>query len=218
MAGLRQHGPDVDNEPTACRQPYEVGHGLGGAEAVGAAVTGVAPATGRTAAGSMLGVVAAGAVGLPAVMAAELSPATTAAVAVDRLAERPGTARELGATRTVDASETDPARAPGGITGGQGADGLVEMSGIVEMSGSVDVLAARGPLVAVGAPPCGSEVSPEVNGLFAGKRIVGPGPRRQPAAGLRPGPGRAGRRRAATAAAINAVLTYRYRPSGSLRQ
>jgi aryl-alcohol dehydrogenase len=37
----------------------------------------------------------------------------------------------------------------------------------------VDALAARGTLVVVGAPPFGTEVALDVNGLLGGKRIVG---------------------------------------------
>lgn len=36
-----------------------------------------------------------------------------------------------------------------------------------------DALAARGSLVVVGAPPFGTEVALDVNGLLSGKRIVG---------------------------------------------
>ncbi|MGW3307352.1 hypothetical protein ACWDG9_12300 [Streptomyces sp. NPDC001073] len=74
--------------------------------------------------GDAIVVLGAGAVGLSAVMAAALTPATTI-IAVDVLR--------------------------------QGADAL----------------AARGTLVVVGAPPFGSEVALDVNGLLPGMRIVG---------------------------------------------
>ncbi|MDX3382582.1 NAD(P)-dependent alcohol dehydrogenase [Streptomyces niveiscabiei] len=113
--------------------------------------------------GSTVVVLGAGAVGLSAVMAAALSPATEV-VAVDRVPERLDLARELGATRTL----TD-------VHGlHQGADGVVETTGSTAvLRAGVDALAARGTLVVVGAPPFGTEVALDVNGLLTGKRVVG---------------------------------------------
>ncbi|MFC9127934.1 NAD(P)-dependent alcohol dehydrogenase [Streptomyces sp. NPDC057099] len=123
--------------------------------------------------GSTVVVLGAGAVGLSAVMAAALTPATRI-VAVDRVAERLSLATELGATHTVDTSREDLAESLAGITGGQGADGVVESTGNVGvLRQGVDALAARGTLVVVGAPPFGTEVALDVNGLLGGKRIVG---------------------------------------------
>ncbi|MEW2810662.1 NAD(P)-dependent alcohol dehydrogenase [Streptomyces massasporeus] len=123
--------------------------------------------------GSTVVVLGAGAVGLSAVMAAALTPATRI-VAVDRVAERLSLATELGATYTVDTSREDLTEALTGITGGQGADGVVETTGHVGvLRQGVDALAARGTLVVVGAPPFGTEVALDVNGLLGGKRIVG---------------------------------------------
>ncbi|WP_329334617.1 NAD(P)-dependent alcohol dehydrogenase [Streptomyces sp. NBC_01352] len=123
--------------------------------------------------GSTVVVLGAGAVGLSAVMAAALTPAATI-VAVDRVAERLSLAKELGATHTVNAGETDLAEALAGITGGQGADGVVETTGNVGvLRQGVDALAARGTLVIVGAPPFGSEVALDVNGMLGGKHVVG---------------------------------------------
>lgn len=123
--------------------------------------------------GSTVVVLGAGAVGLSAVMAAALTPATHI-VAVDRVGERLKLARELGATHTVDAAEADLGEALAGITGGQGADGVVETTGNVGvLRQGVDALAARGTLVVVGAPPFGTEVALDVNGLLGGKQVVG---------------------------------------------
>ncbi|MGW1610639.1 NAD(P)-dependent alcohol dehydrogenase [Streptomyces sp. NPDC002285] len=123
--------------------------------------------------GSTVVVLGAGAVGLSAVMAAALTPATNI-VAVDRVAERLSLAKELGATHTVDAAEADLGEALAEITGGQGADGVVETTGNVGvLRRGVDALAARGTLVVVGAPPFGTEVALDVNGLLGGKQIVG---------------------------------------------
>ncbi|MFF8190894.1 NAD(P)-dependent alcohol dehydrogenase [Streptomyces bobili] len=127
----------------------------------------------KPSAGGTVVVLGAGAVGLSAVMAAVLSPATTV-VAVDRVAERLDLAKELGATHTVNAGEADLGAAVAEITGGRGADGIVETTGSVAvLRQGVDALAARGTLVVVGAPPFGTEVALDVNGLLSGKRIVG---------------------------------------------
>jgi aryl-alcohol dehydrogenase len=142
--------------------------GCGVQTGVGAVWNVLKPVTGST-----IVVLGAGAVGLSAVMAAALTPATTI-VAVDRVGERLALAKELGATHTVNAGEQDLGEALAAITGGQGADGVVETTGNVGvLRQGVDALGARGTLVVVGAPPFGTEVSLDVNGLLGGKRVVG---------------------------------------------
>ncbi|WP_020117118.1 NAD(P)-dependent alcohol dehydrogenase [Streptomyces canus] len=142
--------------------------GCGVQTGVGAVWNVLKPVTGST-----IVVLGAGAVGLSAVMAAALTPATTI-VAVDRVGERLTLAKELGATRTVDAGAEDLGEALAAITGGQGADGIVETTGnVAVLRQGVDALGARGTLVVVGAPPFGTEVSLDVNGLLGGKRVVG---------------------------------------------
>ncbi|GAA4081317.1 NAD(P)-dependent alcohol dehydrogenase [Streptomyces shaanxiensis] len=142
--------------------------GCGVQTGVGAVWNVLKPVTGST-----VVVLGAGAVGLSAVMAAALTPATNI-VAVDRVGERLSLAKELGATHTVNAAEADLGEALAGITGGQGADGVVETTGNVGvLRQGVDALAARGTLVVVGAPPFGTEVALDVNGLLGGKQVVG---------------------------------------------
>lgn len=142
--------------------------GCGVQTGVGAVWNVLKPVTGST-----IVVLGAGAVGLSAVMAAALTPATRI-VAVDKVGERLSLARELGATHTVDVGETDLGEALAEITGGRGADGIVETTGSVAvLRQGVDALAARGTLVVVGAPPFGSEVALDVNGLLGGKQVVG---------------------------------------------
>lgn len=153
--------PDV---PLASIAPL----GCGVMTGVGAVWNVLKPVTGST-----IVVLGAGAVGLSAVMAAALTPATTI-IAVDRVAERLELAKELGATHTVDAGQAALGEAVAEITGGQGADGIVETTGnTAVLRQGVDALAARGTLVVVGAPPFGSEVALDVNGLLGGKRVVG---------------------------------------------
>jgi aryl-alcohol dehydrogenase len=123
--------------------------------------------------GSTLVVLGAGAVGLSAVMTAAMSPATRI-IAVDRVAERLELARELGATDTVEAGAGSVAEAIGRLTGGAGADGVVETTGSTAiLRQGVDALAPRGTLVIIGAPPFGSEVSVDVNAMLAGRAVVG---------------------------------------------
>jgi aryl-alcohol dehydrogenase len=142
--------------------------GCGVQTGVGAVWNVLKPVTGST-----VVVLGAGAVGLSAVMAAALTPATNI-VAVDRVGERLSLARELGATHTVNAAEADLAEALAEITGGQGADGIVETTGNVGvLRQGVDALAARGTLVIVGAPAFGTEVALDVNGMLGGKQVVG---------------------------------------------
>ncbi|MET9788615.1 NAD(P)-dependent alcohol dehydrogenase [Streptomyces canus] len=142
--------------------------GCGVQTGVGAVWNVLKPVTGST-----IVVLGAGAVGLSAVMAAALTPATTI-VAVDRVGERLTLARELGATHTVNAAEEDLGEALAALTGGQGADGIVETTGnVTVLRQGVDALGARGTVVVVGAPPFGTEVSLDVNGLLGGKRVVG---------------------------------------------
>ncbi|MGW0763318.1 alcohol dehydrogenase catalytic domain-containing protein, partial [Streptomyces sp. NPDC002814] len=73
--------------------------GCGVQTGVGAVWNVLKPVTGST-----VVVLGAGAVGLSAVMAAALTPATTI-IAVDKVGERLSLAKELGATHTVDAGE-----------------------------------------------------------------------------------------------------------------
>lgn len=123
--------------------------------------------------GSTLVVFGAGAVGLSAVMAANLLP-LAAVVAVDKVPDRLALARDLGATHTVDAGTEDVAAAVLAATGGRGADATVDTTAVpAVVRTAVDVLAARGTCAVVGAPPAGTEAAFDVQGLLPGKRIVG---------------------------------------------
>lgn len=123
--------------------------------------------------GASIVVTGAGAVGLSAVMAARLTPATRI-IAVDRLPARLALARELGATHTVDTTTADLAEAVAEITGGRGVDGVVETTGNTAVAGAaVGILAARGTAVLVGAPAFGSTVPVDVNFMLPGRRVMG---------------------------------------------
>ena len=90
------------------------------------------------------------------------------------VAERLELASELGATDAIEAGAGSLAEVVGELTGGAGADGVVETTGSTAvLRQGVDALAARGTLVIVGAPPFGSEVSVDVNAMLAGRTVVG---------------------------------------------
>ncbi|MGW1029373.1 NAD(P)-dependent alcohol dehydrogenase [Streptomyces sp. NPDC002577] len=123
--------------------------------------------------GATLVVTGAGAVGLSAVMAARLTPAT-GIIAVDRVPARLELARELGATHTIDTTSDDLAETVAEITGGHGADGVVETTGNIQVAGAaIGTLAARGTAVLVGAPAFGSTVPVDVNFMLPGRQVVG---------------------------------------------
>ena len=115
----------------------------------------------------------AGAVGLSAVMAAALTPASQVIV-VDRVPDRLELARELGATHVINAAEVDTAEELTKITAGAGVDGAVETTGNVGvLRTAIDALAPRGTAVIVGAPAFGTEVPVDVNAMIPGRSIVG---------------------------------------------
>lgn len=127
----------------------------------------------RPAPGASIVVTGAGAVGLSAIMAATLTPATRV-IAVDRVPARLELARELGATHTVDTSTADLGEAVAELTSGAGADGVIETTGSTGVAGAaVGTLAARGTAVLVGAPAFGSTVPVDVNHMLPGRTIVG---------------------------------------------
>lgn len=126
--------------------------------------------------GASIAIFGAGAVGLAAVMAARLLPLSSI-VAIDRVPERLELARELGATHTIDATGLRPEdviRSLLEATGGPGVDNAVETTAVpAVLRTAVDALAPRGACAVVGAPPAGTEVALDVQGLLTGKRVIG---------------------------------------------
>lgn len=123
--------------------------------------------------GSTLAVFGTGAVGLAAVMAATMLP-LSAVIAVDLVDSRLELARELGATHTVNAGNTEVAAALSEITGGRGLGSAIDTTAVPSVvRTAVDALGARGTCAIVGAPPLGTEVSFEVQSLLPDKHIVG---------------------------------------------
>ena len=122
--------------------------------------------------GASLVVYGAGAVGLSAVMAARLSPATTV-IAVDRHPARLALAEELGATHTVDATAADPVAEVHRICGGP-ADYALECTGVVPVvRQAADSVGMLGTCVLIGGAPAGAEFSLDHLSTLWGKRIVG---------------------------------------------
>ena len=116
----------------------------------------------RPPAGSSVAVSGAGAVGLAAVMAAQVSGATTI-VAIDLHESRLALARELGATHVINAGELDTAAELMRVTGGKGVDYALDTTAQPKvLSALAGALAIRGTLALVGAPKPGTEVSFEI--------------------------------------------------------
>ncbi len=103
--------------------------------------------------GGVLVVIGCGPVGLSAVHTARLfAPAEV--IAVDRVASRLRVAERLGATRTVDASTEDVAVVVGELTGGRGADGVVEAVGLpATIAQAVELAGVGGRISVVGIAP-----------------------------------------------------------------
>ncbi len=123
--------------------------------------------------GSSIAVFGTGAVGMSAIMAAVAAGCTTI-VGVDVRPDRLELARELGATHVVNGAEEDAAEEVGGITGG-GPGYALETTGVpAVLRQAVDALAPLGTCGIVGAPPVGTEVSLDWNGvMIPGKTVRG---------------------------------------------
>jgi aryl-alcohol dehydrogenase len=123
--------------------------------------------------GSAFVVFGTGAVGLSAVMAAQIAGATKV-IAVDVNPQRLALAEELGATHTVNSREVDAVARIMEITG-IGADFSLEASGHpAVLRQAVDCLGFFGTCGIVGAAPMGAEVSLDINGIMIpAKKIMG---------------------------------------------
>jgi len=116
--------------------------------------------------GSTVAIYGAGAVGLAGVLAAQLTPAAQVIV-VDRVAERLALAEEIGATATVEAGREPVVESILELTGGRGADVVLEATGNTGvLRNAVDALAVGGRCGVVGAPPVGSEVALDVTQML----------------------------------------------------
>ncbi|MCX4766563.1 NAD(P)-dependent alcohol dehydrogenase [Streptomyces sp. NBC_01275] len=143
--------------------------GCGVQTGVGAVLNVLRPEAGHT-----LAVYGTGSVGLAAVMAARLTPATRV-IAVDPDPKRLALARRLGATDAVNPREDDALDAVRELTGGRGAERALETSGAPRvLRQAVDGLAVSGVCGVVGAPPAGTEAAFDVPSMLdRGPRVVG---------------------------------------------
>lgn len=127
--------------------------------------------TARPGPGTSIVIYGAGAVGLAAIMAARLTPATRI-VAVDRHAARLEKARRFGATDTLSASEDVVAQVHE-ICGGP-ADFAIECTGVIPVvRQAADSVGMLGTCILIGGAPAGAEFSVDHLTTLWGKRIVG---------------------------------------------
>jgi aryl-alcohol dehydrogenase len=124
--------------------------------------------------GDSVAVYGAGAVGLSGVIAAALrSPALL--IAIDVVEPRLELARELGATHTINAKTEDVAARIAEITGGAGVQFSFDTTGSPAVArGALDAASAAGGTVLVcGAPPPGTEIAVDIQGILPGKVLRG---------------------------------------------
>ena len=113
----------------------------------------------------------AGAVGLSAVLAAQVAGATTI-IAVDVVPSRLELAKELGATHVINSKEEDAVEKVREITDG-GALFAIESTGIpAVLRQGVDSLATLGTIGVVGAPALGTDAGFDVNDLLLGGKSI----------------------------------------------
>jgi aryl-alcohol dehydrogenase len=112
-----------------------------------------------------------GGVGMAAVMAAKVMGCQTVIVA-DPNTARLDLSQELGATHAIDPSRQDVVEEVMKITG-PGVVHALEMSGSIEaLQKAVYSLAPAGECAVIGAPPGGTEVPLDVNGVLSTGRVV----------------------------------------------
>ena len=123
-------------------------------------------------AGSALAVFGTGAVGLAAIMAANLLPLAQV-IAIDRVQSRLDLAAELGATACINAEDGHVAEQLSALVP-DGLDFAIDTTAnMAVLRTAVDSLATLGTCAVVGAAPPGTELSIDISAFLVGKRIVG---------------------------------------------
>lgn len=141
--------------------------GCGIQTGAGAVINSLAPK-----AGSSIAIFGAGAVGLSAVMAANIVGCTTIIV-IDLKESRLELARELGATHTINGGEQDAVEEIRAITG-KGADYSLECTSVPAVfRQAVDCLRIPGVCGLIGAAPLGVEVKLEMSSILFGRTVKG---------------------------------------------
>ncbi|MFC1532404.1 NAD(P)-dependent alcohol dehydrogenase [Thermodesulfobacteriota bacterium] len=126
----------------------------------------------QTKPGSSIAVFGVGTVGMSAILASVVCGCTTI-IAVDLHSNRLDIAKEVGATHTINASDTDPVEAIMDITGG-GAEYTLECVGNPKvLRQAVDSLALRGICGLLGVVPPGTEVSLDMDRIMNGRTVKG---------------------------------------------
>jgi S-(hydroxymethyl)glutathione dehydrogenase / alcohol dehydrogenase len=127
----------------------------------------------KPAAASTVAVVGLGGIGLSALMALRLFSCKTI-IAADTSSERLAIAREFGAAVTIDSSKANLVAEIRALTGGSGADYVVEAAGQAETIEQAFEATRRGGLcVFASHPENGRKISIDPYELICGKRIVG---------------------------------------------
>jgi aryl-alcohol dehydrogenase len=122
--------------------------------------------------GASIAVFGVGPVGMSAVLGAVVCGCTTI-IAVDINVDRLETAKELGATHTVNAGEIDPVQAILDITGG-GAEFSLECVGNPKvLRQAVDILPRLGACGLLGVVPPGTEVALNMDLIMNGRTVKG---------------------------------------------
>ncbi|MEJ2157181.1 MAG: NAD(P)-dependent alcohol dehydrogenase [Desulfobacteraceae bacterium] len=122
--------------------------------------------------GSSIAIFGMGTVGMSALLAAIVCGCTTI-VAVDIHAERLEMAKELGATHTVHAGETDPVAAILDITGGGPNFSLECVGNPAVFRQAVDILPILGACGLIGVVSPGTEISLDMNLIMNGRIVRG---------------------------------------------
>ena len=142
--------------------------GCGLLSGFGTVVNGLKPKT-----ASSIAVFGIGAVGLGALMTAKIVGCSTI-IAVDIHDERLETARELGATHTINSRTEDLAARIAEISGEQGVDYSVDTTGISSvMKASIDVLAIGGVCAPVAVTPNSIEMNTFMDLVLSNRKLIG---------------------------------------------
>ena len=144
---------------------------------VGCGVTtgmGAALNTAKVEPGTTVAVFGAGGVGLAAIQGARIAGARMI-IAVDTVESKLATARELGATHSVDASSGDPVEKIKDLTGG-GVDYSFEAIGLKKVAEQCfDCLARGGTATIIGMIPVGQKVELDGRSFLSERKIQGSG-------------------------------------------
>jgi len=109
---------------------------------------------------------------MSAILAAVVCGCTTI-IAVDVNADRLKTAKELGATHTINASEDDPVKAILDMTGGGAEFSLACVGSPKVLRQAVDVLPRLGVCGLLGVVPPGTEVALNMDLIMNGRAVKG---------------------------------------------